>query len=150
MAISFWKLGDVHYQNLDIEKARDYFRKAEIHWNTLANQFPQYIEFQRNLRFIQNKISETQNVTVEDLIIQKALVRLSSLENQIPQENRPREKVALQQSLVDSLLLLYQKHPQNVIIQSRLSNAYGSLAWFHLFNRQFPEADTSGPGRAHH
>jgi hypothetical protein len=43
--------------------------------------------------------------------------------------------------VVDSLKAIHQSYPNNTTITTRLANAYGSLAWFHLFNRQFVEAE---------
>jgi len=39
---------------------------------------------------------------------------------------------------------MYQAYPTNPAVTTRLANAYGSLAWYHLFNRQFAEAVWKG------
>ncbi len=91
--------------------------------------------------FIQNKLAAIENVTSEDLKIQLRIDRVLPIEQQIQATQDGTEKAALQKIVIDSLELIYQENPNNVIIISRLSNAYGSLAWFQLFNKQYARTE---------
>ena len=83
---------------------------------------------------------ETANVTLEDLLIQNRINSILTIEQKINSIINPAEKVRLQQIVVDSLTGIYRSYPEHQMIKSKLSNAYGGLAWFYLFTEQFQEA----------
>lgn len=52
LAISYFKLGQLHQKKKDVQLARSYFQQAEVHWAVLAEQFPAYVQFGRYLEIV--------------------------------------------------------------------------------------------------
>ena len=138
---SYLKLGVIYFQLEQIDQARKLFLSADELWNELADRFPSYVEFDRNLQTVRRILEQTKHLTAEGLKIQKRIDNLESMEQQVNTTPDPGQKVRLQNIIVDTLLLLHQDYPEIPSITTRLANAYGSLAWHYLFNRQFVEAE---------
>jgi tetratricopeptide (TPR) repeat protein len=59
LAISYYQLGRFYQDKKhDKKQARIYFEECQTLWTELATSFPSYVEFQKNLEWVQDRLSE--------------------------------------------------------------------------------------------
>jgi tetratricopeptide (TPR) repeat protein len=59
LAVSYSQLGRFYQdKNQDKKQARIYFEQCQTLWTELATSFPSYVEFQKNLKWVQGRLSE--------------------------------------------------------------------------------------------
>jgi tetratricopeptide (TPR) repeat protein len=59
LAVSYSQLGHFYQDNKhDKKQARIYFEQCQILWTELTTSFPSYVEFQNNLKWVQDRLSE--------------------------------------------------------------------------------------------
>ncbi|MCI5144873.1 MAG: hypothetical protein D3923_04935, partial [Candidatus Electrothrix sp. AR3] len=58
LAISFFKLGELHLDKNDIKEARSYFLKTKKILEELSKSFPAYLEFSKNLVEVKKALSK--------------------------------------------------------------------------------------------
>jgi tetratricopeptide (TPR) repeat protein len=56
LAISYSKLGNF-YRNIDKQKAKFYYLECKKHYVELVQNFSAYVEFQENLKWVENKLA---------------------------------------------------------------------------------------------
>jgi hypothetical protein len=56
LAISYSKLGDF-YKNSDKQKAKMYYLECKKHYLELTKSFPAYVVFQKNLQWVESRLS---------------------------------------------------------------------------------------------
>ena len=99
------------------------------------------LKFKNKLNWVENRLSEAVSSSDKQSRIQNLLNSLALKEVQIEQESDPNKRVTQQELVVGSLEFVRKRSPTDSILVSRLANAYGNLAWYHLFNKQFAEAE---------
>lgn len=75
--------------------------------------------------------------------LQQQIERLSALEKANETEKDPHKKVQRQQEIISILSEIEKAMPDNAEVANLMAARYGSLAWYQLFVRQFPEAEQS-------
>jgi hypothetical protein len=58
LAISFIKLGSIHENKATHTRAIEYYKLSAELLSQLVQSFPQYVEFKKNLMWVQSKLSE--------------------------------------------------------------------------------------------
>lgn len=143
LAISHWQLGDIHRQLTDKDLAQSSFEKAEQLWTELIRDFPQYAVFQQYQGMVRVDLERLAGMTKEDLIVEQKVGKVFPMEDQIDRESNYDIKVALLQTVIDTLQGIGSAHPGHAMVQEELARAYGFLSWYHLCNGQFDQAETA-------
>ncbi|GJM31249.1 MAG: hypothetical protein DHS20C18_02500 [Saprospiraceae bacterium] len=79
-------------------------------------------------------------ITEEALIIQQAINKVVPYEEKNQTEKNPALVVTNQEMVISLLETTLKDYPNNQQLLTRTANAYGNMAWYYLFNRQFAEA----------
>lgn len=72
---------------------------------------------------------------------EQAKKQAGPFKEQIASLNNEADKVKPQEQIVQLLTNALQNHPDNRAIRTHLAGAYGNLAWYRLFTRDFPAAE---------
>ncbi len=73
----------------------------------------------------------------------QALERVGILQGQNEVETDPHQKVLRQEEIINTLLEIEERMPDNEKVNKLTASKYGSLAWYQLFDRQFSAAEQS-------
>ncbi|MEL6867884.1 MAG: hypothetical protein AAFP19_25895, partial [Bacteroidota bacterium] len=110
--------------------------------DSLLQTFPSSIPLIQDFKDITQSLRNYfEQITLAELQVQQQINAIAPIEAAQEKETKPALIVASQERIIFILDSLYQKLPDNQSLITRLSNEYGSLAWFYLFTQQFQEAE---------
>lgn len=57
LAISYIKLGLIYEEKKESEKSKNWYKKAQTIWNEMVKAYPNYVEFKKNLDWVNKKLT---------------------------------------------------------------------------------------------
>ena len=111
--------------------------KGLLEAKSIAERYPD-VPFSNTILKTVDQYYKEVNVAYEKTL---ALARPHFLK--IDSLDKEAHKIEAQQKVIDLFESAFTQHPDNQEIQTFLSSAYGSQAWYQLFGKQFKEAAQS-------
>jgi tetratricopeptide (TPR) repeat protein len=134
LGISYYTLGALSVELDSTKQAISYYERAAKIFKDLY-AFTGLNSYLDNYNTVQRRIKKLQEPA------NPLLQKIQTLEKQVEKATAPADKVKYQQELVELLQGLVDAAPDNTDIKNYAADAYGSLAWYALFTRQFSAAE---------
>ncbi|NNF36180.1 MAG: tetratricopeptide repeat protein [Saprospiraceae bacterium] len=83
------------------------------------------------------------DVTLEDLMVQTEIDKLIPIENRIEMESDLNVIVSLYKQIIDTLQSIKKTFPDNNRLNLKLSESYGNMSIYQIYNQQFSIAEKS-------
>jgi tetratricopeptide (TPR) repeat protein len=144
LAISYVKLASFYLAKNNI-KAKINFKEAEKYFAELHELSPNNAQFKQYLDIVRKiLVSLDAPPSIFDLDTSGvATKQMTDYKKAVAEAESDIEKLAPQSKLVTAYENLLKTYKGNKQDSTDLSNAYGSLAWYQMFNRQFSVAEQS-------
>ena len=127
---------DLMYQSKALDLLKDVAKRLNLYSqeNPAVSKYWEYHAYLTEYfeTYDPNRISE--NPLIEQLTQQQKALEATDVFS---------EKVTIQLEIIQLLGTVLEADPANTQLSSYLAGQYGSLSWYHLFTRQFPQAEAA-------